>query len=94
MNTADNERAKREAIMNDPDPYIRTLKQIAVGVYADEPCRICGVLLTYEDLLNGAVFAGYSADSKSRAAHKACWDAGRPKEQWAYPNDANSEDDQ
>jgi len=39
--------------------------------YANEPCRICGKLLTKDDILT-AVFAGYSRDSKSRAAHKEC----------------------
>ena len=47
---------------------------IASGMYVGEPCRICGLLLTVIDVKDGAVFAGYSADNKSRAAHKLCWD--------------------
>ena len=42
--------------------------------YTGEPCRICGVPLTLDDVLDHAVFIGYSADSKSRAAHRACWE--------------------
>ena len=47
---------------------------IALGMYVGEPCRICGLLLTVIDVKDGAVFAGYSKDNKSRAAHKICWD--------------------
>lgn len=44
----------------------------AIRMYAGEPCRICGRLLIADDLYD-AVFAGYSDDSKSRAAHGLCW---------------------
>ena len=47
---------------------------LAIIMYADEPCRICGQTLTLEDIKAGAVFAGYSADRASRSAHKHCWD--------------------
>ena len=47
---------------------------IALSMYAGEPRRICGRLLTMDDIKAGAVFAGYSKDNKSRAAHKLCWD--------------------
>ena len=50
------------------------LAQIALSMYANEPCRVCGKLLTMDDLRNGAVYATYSADSTSRAAHKDCWE--------------------
>ena len=46
---------------------------IALSMYVGEPCRICGCLLTVIDVRDGAVFAGYSKDNKSRAAHKLCW---------------------
>ena len=46
--------------------------QVAIGMYAGEPCRICGKEITVEDL-HLVVFAGYSDDSKSRAAHGLCW---------------------
>ena len=47
---------------------------LALCMYADEPCRICGRILSMEDIKSGAVFAGYSKDNKSRAAHKHCFD--------------------
>lgn len=46
----------------------------ALGMYADEPCRICRRLLTMDDLKDGAKFAGYSVDEKARVAHRVCWD--------------------
>lgn len=45
---------------------------IAIQMYADEPCRICGQLLTSADLKD-AIFAGYSDDKTSRAVHGVCW---------------------
>jgi len=53
-------------------------------MYANEPCRICGKNITIEQVKSDAVFAGYSQDNKSRSAHKECWDANIPKEQWIY----------
>ena len=47
---------------------------IALRIYTDEPCRICGIILTDEDIKAGAIWAGYDKDSKSRVAHKICWD--------------------
>lgn len=58
--------------------------RIAIGMYANEPCRICGERITEADL-STAVFAGYSADSRSRAAHKTCWDKQLPQPAWAIP---------
>ena len=52
---------------------INELTGIALSMYVGEPCRICGCLLTVNDVKAGAVFAGYSKDNKSRAAHKLCW---------------------
>lgn len=52
---------------------INELTGIALSMYVGEPCRICGCLLTVIDVRDGAVFAGYSKDNKSRAAHKLCW---------------------
>lgn len=46
--------------------------RIAIRMYADEACRICGQILTVEDL-SDAKFAGYSDDHKSRSAHGTCW---------------------
>lgn len=63
--------------------------RIAIGMYANEPCRICGDLLTMDDVIDGAVFAGYSKNNTSRAAHKACWDARKnDKANWTYSEDA------
>lgn len=66
------------------------LTQVALSMYSNEPCRICGELLTMDDLNSGAVFAGYSADSAARAAHKACWEQypsdkeGTPRPEWKH----------
>lgn len=46
---------------------------IALSMYAHEPCRICGRELLMADIKNGAVFAGYNADDTSRSAHRRCW---------------------
>jgi hypothetical protein len=54
-------------------------------IYESEPCRICGELIGDA---SKAVFAGYSHDSKSRCAHKTCWNSNTPKEKWAYPTDS------
>ncbi len=58
---------------------------IALAMYINEPCRICGTPLT-EDDIKTAVFAGYSSCNRSRAAHKQCWDASISKENWSFPN--------
>jgi hypothetical protein len=58
--------------------------RIALGMYANEPCRICGKPITTDDLTT-AVFAGYSIDSRSRSAHKACWDKRLPQKDWEIP---------
>jgi len=50
----------------------RELVNLAMSMYAGEPCRICGKLLTMEDINDGAVFAGY--DNSSRSAHRLCWE--------------------
>lgn len=60
------------------------IARIALDMYADEPCRICGELIKTEDLPT-AVFAGYSADSTSRAAHGPCWEKQLPQDEWAIP---------
>ncbi len=44
--------------------------KMALAMYVGEPCRICGQQITD---LKGVVFAGYSDDSTSRAAHGLCW---------------------
>lgn len=53
-------------------------------MYTNEPCRICGKLITKNDL-DELVFAGYSQDNKSRAAHGDCWKKNIPQVEWAYP---------
>lgn len=57
------------------------LARIALGQYENEPCRVCGEPLTWVDLQT-AVFAGYSQDNTSRAAHKPCFDRNVPKSEW------------
>lgn len=64
------------------------MAEIALSMYSNEPCRICGELLTIDDLHNGAIYAGYSVDNKSRTAHSLCWNKNIEKGLWAYPLDA------
>lgn len=47
---------------------------VALMMYSGEPCRICERLLSADDIRDGAVFVGYSADNKSRAAHRTCFE--------------------
>ncbi len=61
--------------------------ELTQSKYANEPCRICGKLLTLEDVTNNIIFAGYSLNQETRAAHSECWEQNIPKEQWAYPQD-------
>ena len=68
---------------------------LILGMYAGEPCRICGEKITMHDMMggldvdNGAVWAGYSECSKSRAAHKTCWDKHKDNVGvWVYPKSA------
>ena len=65
-------------------PRMAIITDAVHSMYEDEPCRVCGVLIGQ---LTKQVFAGYSACSKSRTAHKECWDAGIPKELWEFPID-------
>ncbi len=58
---------------------------VALGMYVGEPCRICGVALTKQDVEDGAVFVGYSQDNAARAAHRECWNKDLPKEELAKP---------
>jgi len=60
------------------------IPSIAIAMYADEPCRICGVILTLNDIFDGAVFAGYSKNNEARAAHKKCWDKNLPMSEWKF----------
>jgi hypothetical protein len=61
---------------------MKTILEILLDMYVDEPCRICGELLTLEDIKNGAVYAGYSSDNIGRSAHKKCWEKNIPFENW------------
>jgi hypothetical protein len=48
------------------------LSALVMGMYTNEPCRICRRMILPEDL-DGLIFAGYSEDNTSRAAHGKCW---------------------
>jgi hypothetical protein len=65
---------------------------LILGMYAGEPCRICGENIQMGDLMdikNGAVYAGYSECGTSRSAHKACWDKYKDDTlKWVYPKSA------
>ena len=50
--------------------------------YANEPCRICGEMITEQQVMNDhVVFAGYSSNNKARSAHKECWDKNIPMDE-------------
>lgn len=67
-----------------------TALHIALAMCTNEPCRICGLNITPEDL-GDLVFAGYSSCSKSRSAHSSCWQKFKDnKEVWSYPKDADN----
>ena len=65
------------------DPQVRRL---AIGMYVGEPCRICGELLTMEDMEDNAVWAGYATDgSGARSAHRLCWELrGNDPASWSH----------
>ncbi len=44
------------------------LLEVALSMYANEPCRICGELITLEDVHGNAVYAGYSLNNKARSS--------------------------
>ena len=51
-----------------------TTEELVLSMYSNEPCRICGRLISMEDIHDDrVVFAGYSDDNKSRTAHKLCF---------------------
>ncbi len=74
--------------MNDNQSRNRRAVNVLLGMYVGEQCRVCGARLTWHDVNNGAVFAGYSNDNKSRAAHCSCWNLNKPQPEWAFPHDA------
>lgn len=63
------------------------LIEFVKSMYVNEPCRICGIILSEQDIDNNAVFAGCSKNCESRSAHKNCWDKNLPKSKWFYPID-------
>jgi hypothetical protein len=46
--------------------------RMALAMYTNEPCRICGRMIGVDDLKD-LVFAGYSKRWPARAAHGRCW---------------------
>lgn len=69
-----------------PEKQRHPFTGIALSMYADEPCRICGKPITREQTqATDFRYAGYSADGKARAAHEACWlERGQLREGWAH----------
>ena len=51
----------------------QALVNLALSFYADEPCRICGKTIIWDEIKD-AVWAGYSADNMARSAHGACFE--------------------
>lgn len=70
--------------MDEAERDRREARSFALSMYEGEPCRACGGVITRDDL-EAAVFAGYSRDNRSRAAHGGCWRDGPRQEEWAYP---------
>jgi len=62
------------------------IMDVVRSLYESEPCRICGKVIGDT---SKSVFAGYSIDNKSRAAHESCWNKKLPQVQWAYPESAS-----
>lgn len=62
------------------------LQRIIFGQYVNEPCRICGTPIGWEDI-EGLVWAGYSQGNESRCAHLECWERKPPQPEWAFPID-------
>lgn len=65
------------------------LLDAALSTYTGEPCRICGKVISMDDMRDGAVFAGYSADNAARAVHAQCWQKspspdGTPNSDWVH----------
>lgn len=58
---------------------------LALAAYANEPCRICGEMITMQQVTNEhVVFAGYSSNNEARSTHKECWDKNIPMSEWKY----------
>lgn len=62
----------------------KVIIRILLAAYADEPCRICGKNISYSEVLEGAVFAGYSNDGMARSAHKECWSFRPAEPEWIH----------
>lgn len=56
------------------DEQRSAVADMALRMYANEPCRICRRMITVEEI-NGIVFTGYTeVDGKvSRSSHRDCW---------------------
>ena len=63
------------------NPSKNPIVNLVLRFYEGEPCRICGETITDA---SKAVYAGYSKDSKSRAAHKEWWDKNIPQKDWVH----------
>lgn len=61
--------------------------EAAIMMYVGEPCRICGDAITKE-VVKTVVWAGYGKTG-GRCAHQECWDACKPKSEWAHPEDSD-----
>jgi hypothetical protein len=56
----------------DVDNGLSAAIDMALAMYTNEPCRICGRNIEREDV-GGLIFTGYSKDNTSRAAHGRCY---------------------
>lgn len=52
---------------------MKKIVDLALSMYANEPCRICGKTISPLDVAD-AVYVGYNEDCTSRAAHKRCFE--------------------
>lgn len=65
-----------QMVIGDDDQTRDMATYLALIQYANEPCRICGQMITENDVIPGGpglIFVGYSDDNTSRAAHGRCW---------------------
>ena len=64
-----------------PDDPREVAFAVALMMYAGEPCRLCGGVITRDDL-SEAVFVGYAEDGPGRAAHGRCWEQTAVRWDW------------
>lgn len=76
-------------VVNVTEENIDHLVKATIMMYINEPCRICGKMITEKDIPT-MVWAGYSSNNDARSAHGICWekypseDGETPHPIWVY----------